>query len=134
MPPAVEAQSPKQWTSRKLPSNLSVLITATSLINSTGPERSRLHVLLNVAGSMYYLPSDWSWNYPVLISSRCCAKAKFTPNLWLLGESGSSGPTLPATLRMQSGAAGPRISCRKALLLFQTTGNIRFYRILVPIL
>lgn len=81
---------------------------------------------------MYYLPSDWSWNYPVLLSSRCCANAKFTPNLWLLGESASSGPTLPATL--QSGAAGPRISCRKALLPLRTTGNTQFYRILVPIL
>lgn len=77
---------------------------------------------------MNCLLSDWNWSYPVLVSPRCCPKAKVTPSLWLLGELGSSA----ATLHMQSRLAGLRTSCRKAPLLLQTTGNTQFYRISGP--
>ena len=77
---------------------------------------------------------NWNWNYPVLLSPRCCPKAKFTPSLWLLGELGSSERKPPATLHMQSRLAGLPTSCRKAPLLLQTTVYTQFYRISVPIL
>lgn len=53
-------------------------------------------------GLSNYLPSDWTWNYPVPVSPTCCPPAKLTLGLWLLGKSGSLEPTPPASLSISN--------------------------------
>lgn len=53
-------------------------------------------------GTISYLLSDRSWNYPIPLSPDAVLPAKLIPGFWLLGVSGSSEPTLPATLSMSN--------------------------------